>query len=69
MDTRTAFITLDTRQVTAPEAAVANNQARQSREYDLNAYGKVGFALLSTVVVPQEDGIVIVDTLARTEKC
>ena len=68
MNTRTSFITLDTRQITSTEATTANSQARHMRETDLNEYSKSGYELRSTIVVPQEDGIVIVDTLARTHE-
>ncbi|MGC5225193.1 hypothetical protein ACPW96_21700 [Micromonospora sp. DT81.3] len=67
MASKSRFITIDTRQYASTEGDVANSQARQRRETDLNAYGANGYALLSTLVVPQENGIIIIDTLGTTE--
>ena len=68
MANRTRFITIDTRQYTEAAGEIASNRARQQREEDLNTYGTQGYVLLSTVTIPTEDGMRILDTLARTDE-
>ncbi len=63
----TTITTIDTRQYTAEEATVANARNRQQRAEDLYRYGRYGFTVVSTIVVPLHDGITIVDTLVRAE--
>lgn len=63
----TTITTIDTRQYTAEEATVANARNRQQRAEDLHRYGREGYTVLSTIVVPLHDGITIVDTLARED--
>jgi hypothetical protein len=65
--TRARFITIETRQYTGIEGERANSQARQLREQDMNDYGRQGYTLFSTVVVPLHDGLTILDTLTRVE--
>lgn len=64
----TTIVTIDTRQYTAETDYVANARNRQQRAEDLYRYGREGFTLASTIVVPLEDGITIVDTLTRPEE-
>lgn len=68
MANRTRFVTLDTRQYTETVGEIASSRARQIREEDLNSYGAQGYVLLSTVTIPTEDGMRILDTLARTDE-
>jgi hypothetical protein len=66
--TTARFITIETRQYTEAEGEVANANARRMREEDLNAYGRQGYTLFSTVTVPLHDGLRIVDTLTRVDE-
>lgn len=68
MSDRTSFITLHTRQYTAEVAEVENGRARLRRAEDLNEYGRAGYVLQSTIVVPQSEGVLIVDTLSRRDQ-
>ena len=67
MATRYKIITTDTRQYISPQDASDNPRARQMRAEDLSAYGRSGYQLLSTIVVQQDDGSTIIDTLSRED--
>lgn len=67
MTTTRTFATIRTAQYS--DAAAADTERRLAyRQEDLNGYGRHGYALLSTIVVPTAEGVVIVDTLALDEE-
>ena len=59
--------TLTTNVPTSDEETGRRMQKLASRDEDLRAHGRSGYTVCTTVVIPNGDYVMLVDTLAREE--